>query len=409
VTSFIVFLIGVISSQKINLFGEVFIGEILCAVVLLFNIKVIRIPAGSKSLFGSLLIWFIAQLVADIVNQTEFIKAVKGVLAPAFVAVIILGLTTVFYKRYHFLPLYLFGVFIGMWLSRVIGSEYYAHNPWKWGLGSCVALCFFTWIEFYCKRYRMTYLLVGAAIFTVVCMENSSRSMAAFMFIASIVAILSSRIRLMPIYRHLSSSPSGTVKLFFIVLFIVFSVDRSMAALFSFGHFLDMLPPLDAMKYSMQAESKWGVILGGRTELLVSLEAFIDSPIWGHGSWPENSYYKYAHLDMMDASGGMLNDLSVAENNIRSFLIPTHSYLMGAIVWGGFFAGLFWLKVLGLYLSGFLDIRVITSPLLLYISIGMIWATLFSPFGADARWLSTVLLWVYISMINNVDLKKGLV
>jgi hypothetical protein len=407
VTSFIVFLIGVISSQKINLFGEVFIGEILCAAVLLFNIKAIRTPAGSKPLLGLLLVWFIAQLAADIVNQTEFIKAVKGVLAPAFVAMIILGLTTVFYKRYHFLPHYLFGVFIGLWLSRVIGSEYYAHNPWKWGLGSCVALCFFTWIEFYCKRYKSAYLFVGAALFVVVCLANSSRSMAAFMLIASMVAILSSRITLLPIYRRLSASPSGTLQLFFIVLFVVFSIDRSMAALFNFGPFLDLLPPLDAMKYNLQAESKWGVILGGRTELLVSLEAFLDSPIFGHGSWAENSYYTYARLDMMDASGGMLMDLSVAESNIRSFLIPTHSYLMGAMVWGGFFAGLFWLKVIWLSLFGFLNRRVIVSPLLLYIVIGMIWNVLFSPFGADARWLTTILFWFYISMLNDENLKKG--
>jgi hypothetical protein len=156
----------------------------------------------------------------------------------------------------------------------------------------------------------------------------------------------------------------------------------------------------------MQAESKWGVILGGRTELLVSLEAFLDAPFLGHGSWAENSIYKYVHLDMMDASGGMLKDLISAEKNIRSFLIPTHSYLMGAAVWGGVMCSLFWLKIFGVFFSGFLNSKVILSPLLIYISIWMIWNILFSPFGADARWLSTVLLWVYLSMINNISFKK---
>jgi hypothetical protein len=407
VTIFIVLCIGIISSQKINFFGQIFIGEILCVAVLLFNIKAIRTPAGSKPLLGLLLVWFIAQLAADIVNQTVLIKAVKGVLAPVFIAMIMLALTTTFYKRYHFLPIFLFGLFLGMWLSRVIGNEYYAHNSWKWGLGSCVALCFFTWIEFYCMRYKATYLLVGSVLFVVVCMANSSRSLAAFMFIASMVAMLSSRIRLMPSYRRLSKSRLGTLWLFFILLFVVFCIDRSMAELFSFAPFLDMLPPLDAIKYSVQAKSEWGVILGGRTELLVSLEAFFDSPFLGHGSWAETPYYTYTLLDIMSASGGMPLDLSSIESSIESFLIPTHSYLMGAVVWGGLFAGLFWLKTIWLLLSGILNEKVIASPLLLYIVIGMIWNILFSPFGADARWMSTILFWLYISMLNTEDFKRG--
>ena len=105
--SFIVFFIGIISSQKINLFGEVFIGEILCAAVLLLNMNAIRLPPGGKSLFSLLLLWFAAQLVADIVNQTELIKAMKGILVPVLVGMTLLGLTTAFHKYYNKLPFYL--------------------------------------------------------------------------------------------------------------------------------------------------------------------------------------------------------------------------------------------------------------------------------------------------------------
>ncbi len=402
---FLIFIIGIISSQKINLFGEVFLGEIFCAVILLFNIRSIRLPSGGKSMLGLLLLWFVAQVTADIVNQTDFIKAIKGILAPAFVAMILLGLTTAFYERNKYLPLYLLGVFVGMWLSRVVGSDFYAYNPWKWGLGSCVALCFFTWIEFYCQRNRSLYLVVGSLVFVVICMAYSSRSLAMFMLVASVIPVFSSHILRLNFYRRMQVSSSGTFQLFIMMLLAVFALDRVMVNLFTFGPFLDLLPALDAMKYSMQAESKWGVILGGRTELLVSFEAFSDSPILGHGSWPENSYYTYAHLDVVDVSGGMLMDLAAAERRISSFLIPTHSYLMGAMVWGGFFAGLFWFKILGMSFSGFLNERVISSPLLLYIVIGLIWNILFSPFGADARWLSTVLLWVYISMRYDFNVK----
>lgn len=405
--NFIFLLIGFLSSQKISFFGEVYVGELFCLVVLLFNFKAIRYPKNSKAIFGLLLVWFISQLSADFINQTEFIKIIKGTLAPILVAMILLGLTTVFYNRYDKLPLYLFGVFTGILLNRMLGSEYYAQNPWKWGLGISVALCFFTWIDFYCKSNKVKFLLLGSAIFVVISMASSSRALAGFMVISSVITVFSGVIIKTRLYRNLCTSPYGLIQLLLGIFVVVFVLDRSMVALFSYEPFLDFLPSADAMKYSIQAESKWGVILGGRTELLISLEAFFDAPFFGHGSWAENSYYTYAHLDMVDASGGMLIELSVAEDNINSFLIPTHSYLMGAMVWGGFFAGLFWVKVLGLSLAGLLNEKVISSPLLLFIVITLVWNILFSPFGADARWLSTVLLWVYISMCNNVVLHRA--
>jgi hypothetical protein len=404
-----IFIVGLLSSQKINLFGEVFVGEALCGLVLLFNAKAIRVPPGGRLLLGLLFVWFVAQFASDIINQTEIIKALKGILVPVFVAIILLGLSTAFYRRYQYLPIYLLGVFVGLWVSRFLGSEYYASNPWKWGLGSCVALCFFTWIHFYCKVYRNVYLLVGAVAFVVVSLANSSRSMAAFMLLASVLALLSSRIQLLPFYRRLGASSSGRLQLVGIMLFGVFVADRAMVGLFSFGPFLDLLPLADAAKYSAQAANEWGAILGGRTELLVSLEAFGDSPLWGHGSWAENPYYVYSHLDKVDASGSLLMDLKAAESNISSYLIPSHSYLMGAVVWGGVFAGLFWLRVLGICVRGVLCNSILSSPLYMYITIGMLWDILFSPFGADARWMSTLLLWILLSVAEIESSKKEVV
>ncbi len=400
------FVVGIISSQKINLFGEVFLGEILCLVVLLVNAKSIRLPACSRSLLGLLLVWVIAQTLSDILNQTEFIKAIKGIFAPALVIIILLGLSTAFRKYSKYLPLYLFGVFMGMWLSRAIGSEYYAANPWKWGLGYCVALCFLTWIEFYCKRNRETYLLIGGLIHAVISIANSSRIMAGIVLLTCVLAILSNRIQNAQLYRHLCASRWGGVQFAVIVLLSVFIIDRSAAALFTYGPFLDLLPALDAMKFSRQAASDFGFIIGGRSEILVSFEAFLDAPLLGHGSWAENPYYTYTHLDRIDEAGSALHTLDVAEASLRSFRIPTHSYLMGAMVWGGFLAGFYWLGILSVLLFGFLNERVIASPFLLYITIGLIWSIMFSPFGADARWLSTVLLFVYFYLTRNLIPKK---
>ena len=164
-----------------------------------------------------------------------------------------------------------------------------------------------------------------------------------------------------------------------------------------------MLPPVEAAKYRTQAQSQYGVLLGGRSELFVSLRAFFDSPILGHGSWPENPEYVYARLDEVDKAGAGFMDISVMEENISTFLIPTHSYIMGALVWGGFFAGLFWFKTLAAVSKGLLNKAVVSSPLLLYISLALVWSILFSPFGADARWISTVQLSTYYLILSNIN------
>lgn len=224
--SLIFFFIGILSSQKISLFGEIYIGEILCGIVILSNLKSIRLPENTKTTFGLLFVWFLAQLVADIVNQTEAIKAVKGILVPVFVTIIILGLNTAFYNRYKYLPLYLFGVFVGLWLNKIVsGSTYYEYNSWKWGLGTSVALCFFTWIEFYCKRNKATYLLVGCAIFVVICLANSARIMAALILMASIISVFANSIVKMNIYRHLSCSPYGFLQFLFVLIITLFIIE----------------------------------------------------------------------------------------------------------------------------------------------------------------------------------------
>lgn len=397
--SFFYLILGFLSSQKVDVFGEIYVGEIFCGLVLLLQCKSIRLPSFGKNLLLMLVIWFIAQLTSDIVNQTELEKALKGILVPVIIAVVLLGLNTMFYGRYKYLSVYLFGVFIGVWFNRILtGNEYYAANPWKWGMGASVALCFFTWIEFYCRRWTNIYLWSGSLLFVGISMMNSSRSLAAIFLLASMLSIFSSRLAGMPIYKKLSRSSFGLAQLLIFFFIAVLIVDRSMVTLFTFEPFLELFPTEDAVKYRLQAQNDWGYILGGRTEFLVSFKAFFDAPLLGHGSWPENPYYVYYGLDAVDAAGGLLVDIDTARNNLDKFLIPTHSHLMGAIVWGGIAAGLFWLRVLGLLFSGFLRSWVLSSPLSIYISLTLIWGILFSPFGADARWMSTVLLVTYLAI-----------
>ncbi|MEH6542439.1 MAG: hypothetical protein V7721_00725 [Porticoccaceae bacterium] len=397
---FLYFFVGVVLSQKLNILGEFYFGEVVCAAFLLFNLKSFRLWGGGKGLIVLLVFWFSAQLISDIYNQVPIEKSIKGVLVPFIVGVVLTAHHTYFSSRSRHLPLYLMGLLVGFFISRMfIGNERHLDNPWKWGMGLSFLLCFFVWIEFYCKRGGKYLLVIFSALFTLVSLSYSSRSLPMFFVGATTISCFSKQIQNSRVYNFFSDSLVGFMLFICFFILVLFTLDFMMASLFSFGSFMQWLPEEDALKYSVQAGGKWGFLLGGRSELLVSLEAFFDRPMLGHGSWPESMYYSYQYLDLRDMAGSSESTFEVAEHNLSSFLIPTHSYLMGALVWGGIFAGLFWLRILLMLFSSFLKVRVISSPLLVLLAIYLIWSILFSPFGADARWLSSVLLWFFIYLV----------
>jgi hypothetical protein len=126
-----------------------------------------------------------------------------------------------------------------------------------------------------------------------------------------------------------------------------------------------------------------GVLVGGRSEVLVSFQAVIDSPILGHGSVAKD----FAYVDLLTErryalgyeGGSLPSDIG---------LIPAHSYLMGSWVWAGFLGGMFWLAVAIMafrLVATLLPIRLEIAPILVFSTISLLWSIAFSPYAGDAR------------------------
>ena len=76
-------------------------------------------------------------------------------------------------------------------------------------------------------------------------------------------------------------------------------------------------------KYQMEASGKYGVLLGGRTELLASLPAVYDSPILGHGSWAKDRIYYIGEvraLELLRYKGA----LDISREELIDGLTPAH-------------------------------------------------------------------------------------
>lgn len=135
-------------------------------------------------------------------------------------------------------------------------------------------------------------------------------------------------------------------------------------------------------KYLDQVSMGAGILLGGRHEVLVSLQAIVDSPIIGHGSWAEDRKY----IDMLMAMT-RTEGLEIPPSYFGA-LIPTHSYLTGSWVEAGVLGGLFWVFILlqvVKVLGNLFQVRDPLSPLAVFICLTLLWDILFSPFAAERR------------------------
>jgi O-antigen ligase len=139
-------------------------------------------------------------------------------------------------------------------------------------------------------------------------------------------------------------------------------------------------------KYFSQSGSL-GVLVGGRSEILVSSQAVIDSPMLGHGSWAKD----FAYVDLLgDRLSSFGYEMGAGASDLG--LIPAHSYIMQSWVWAGLLGGVFWLAILAIavwLLANLYASRVELAPLLTFSTMLLLWNIAFSPYGSSARLLAS--------------------
>jgi O-antigen ligase len=175
-------------------------------------------------------------------------------------------------------------------------------------------------------------------------------------------------------------------KLFLSILILLVS---GVVVLKFYGLVVDngMLGENAQQKYELQAGGEFGLLIGGRQELLIASLAIIDSPIIGHGSWAKD--FKYLALLpslLLKYSYDKLEP--VVYNELMTGLIPAHSFLLGAWVYSGLLGAVFWFWVMVFCMKLLLVLYKTKDPLtpvVAFVCFNMFWNILFSPFGAETR------------------------
>jgi hypothetical protein len=154
-------------------------------------------------------------------------------------------------------------------------------------------------------------------------------------------------------------------------------------------------------KFQAQASGDYGVLVGGRPETLVAIQAIIDSPIIGHGSFPYGVKYLQMEKDIQFEHGYTDSD---EPEETDSPVIPTHSHLTLGWVEGGILGGICWIYLFILVLRALLRLateRPAFAPVYAYLLVNFLWDILYSPFGSVNRIQAAFFILLSYSLLRN--------
>ena len=411
-----IFCLGLFWFVSVRVIGDLFASEVILLTALPFLLvkhgKELRNPLVKRvMLFGHL--WLVSQMVTDLVRGTEIVSLAKGWLSIIF----FLGGFCAMYllvrgneKRLNAL---IVGFAFGSILKGFVDPGYgFDVEPWKFGFGfPTMILAIIVVSRGDSKKVIsdqiglvLLLLLGGLSIYL------NARSLGGVLILTTLLIGLSkSRLVRQVLLERLN--PARKTGLITLVTGMILSV----LVTYQWVGEEKLLPENAQFKYEMVKSSSlgvFGIILAGRSELLASVPAVIDSPIIGHGSWAEDRKYR-AYLYKINAVLGLDRDEDqlrrMVEENDR---IPAHSHLMQSWVWAGFLGALFWLlilKLIGHVAVISLRYRSHLSMLALFICIKAAWDLLFSPFSSFMRfqWDWELILMLMILEENSRPIRRN--
>jgi hypothetical protein len=201
---------------------------------------------------------------------------------------------------------------------------------------------------------------------------------------------------------------AATIKPSTFAVFLVMGLGASQGPILLYSYLADSgtLGTDAQTKYRTQEVRGGGnIILGGRSEIYVSVVAIKDSPLLGHGSWARDTYYTMLLRHRLIQAGERWQSFQRAFGET----IPSHSYLFGSWVDGGIMGGIFWIYVFGvavisIYSSLLLkdNIRIVYA----YLVFSLMWGILFSPFGSPLRFPVAFQMTVAFFIIGQARLRN---
>lgn len=375
----LVVIIPALQFVQFNAIGIVFASDLLLlfAFPLIFLRRLHRLRQRQVQTVLILgLAWFLGQVFTDMIRQSQPEDFLRGWSKIALTITHFAVIWVLLRNSIRRFVLYGIGVCIGGMLTCLVSpNRFVLEYPWKFGfalpvtfaviiIASCIPL----------KRQGSLFLFVLVAL-SGVNLFLSFRSL-------GVTCLVCAGFSYLHMFARKRSIRLGKSHMLIIAAAILLSIAGFQEA-YEYTVQNGMLGADAQAKYDTQ-QGVGGLLLGGRSEILSSAQAILDSPIIGHGSWARDPQYA-AILRQRRAELGYKQ-----QHDDGSDLIPSHSHIFGAWVEAGILGALFWLWILK-----FVVVTLFRAtgeepllPMFAFIAFLLCWDILFSPYGAERRFLT---------------------
>jgi O-antigen ligase len=253
---------------------------------------------------------------------------------------------------------------------------------WKFGVSQGLATVALLYSSYFYERRKYWNCLVISFVLAAVNLKYGFRSQLIFHVIAVVL--------ILPIFdgkrgrRGSGAERPNTARVFILLAFAAGGVYLANSAI-KYAAERGIFDESTNSKFQTQSKGDYGVLVGGRPETLVALQAIRDSPFWGHGSFPFGLKYVQLQQDIQYEHGYVDSDQAEEADYP---VIPTHSHLTMAWVEGGMLGGICWIYILVLVIRAVIRVTAVRpplAPLFAYLLVNFLWDILYSPFGSVNR------------------------
>jgi hypothetical protein len=400
----LLFLVAISGAYAVSIVGALPGSELLLIPVLPFLLLSHGKRAfNRKYLWFYILIggWMLGTLFADSYNEISLVPHLKGVARVAFIFLDFVALAILVDNQARRLIIFAFGVAVLMLLGAfALRDDIFM--AWKFGGAQGLGILVTLVSSYFYARKRYPVCIVLALFLAALSVKYGFRSQVAIVFASTVLIIplpdrATTRFRA---GRRVADSPGNSLRTV-IVLGLAGAAAYGANSVIHYAAERGVFDESTQAKFESQSKGDLGVLVGGRPETLVAMQAIRDNPIIGFGSFAPGEKYLELKQDIMYEHGYTETDNPEIEEDP---VIPTHSHLTQAWVENGILGGMLWIYAFILTLRATLRVGSLhpdLAPVYAYMLVGFLWDILYTPFGSVNRMLAAFHILLAYSLLND--------
>ncbi len=390
-----VFALGAAGMVSVGLVGSLPMNELLDLPLL----PILLLAKGSRALkreyvWFYLLVggWLLGTIIADLHFSSPLTNRLKGTARVVFFCLNFMALAILIDNRTR--RIVIFALSLALVMARIgLGFAGEFSLIWKFGLSGAVAILALLVSSYYYARRRYAVCFLISLALAGLNLYYGFRSQLVVHLVAAVLVL--------PLFESTRMTGSGGqagLRRFRVIVLLLLAGGAAYAANAAIRYAAEagIFDESLSAKFEGQANGDYGVLVGGRPETLVAIQAIRDSPILGHGSYPVERKYLEQRQDIQYEHG--YSDSDDPEDN-EDPVIPTHSHLTMAWVESGILGGICWIYLFILTFRAVMQLGALRpplAPLYGFLLVWFLWDILYSPFGSVNRlWAAFFVLLSY--------------